>query len=87
MRARFVAERGSYDTAYSPKKDWELLDLARPAGSRVIARCAGADARWIAMVLNAAVAANVIAAEIKAGHTSADEARAELGLPPCSTSK
>lgn len=83
MRARFAAERGSYDTAYSPKKDWELLDLSRSAGSRVIARCGGADARWIAMVLNAAVEANVIAA----GRLSPDQAQAELGLPPCSTSK
>lgn len=73
MRARFVAERGSYDTAHSPKKDWELLDLSRQAGNRVIARCAGADARWIAMVLNAAVEANVVAWE------------ARDGLPSCST--
>jgi hypothetical protein len=55
MTARFVAERGSYDTVYAPRRDWELLDLSRQAGSRVIARCSGPDARWIAMVLNAAV--------------------------------
>jgi hypothetical protein len=85
MRARFVAERGSYDTAYAPKKDWEVLDLARTASRRVIARCSGEDARWIALVLNAAADANVIGADVRAGILSPDEARAELGLPPCST--
>ena len=58
MTARFVAERGSYDTVYSPKRDWEILDLSRKAGNRVIARANGEDARWIAATLNAAVAAD-----------------------------
>lgn len=54
MSARYVAERGSATcgTAYNAR-DWEVLDTERQAGSRVVCRAAGADARMIAAALNA----------------------------------
>lgn len=60
MRARFVTERGSYDTVYAPNRDWEVLDLSRTASRRVIARASHADALLIAAALNDAVASGAL---------------------------
>jgi hypothetical protein len=52
-RLRYVAERGggSSGTAYN-RLDWEVLDLERTAGRRVICRARYRDAHLIAEALN-----------------------------------
>lgn len=58
MSERYVAERGSGSsgTAYNTR-DHEVIDNERTAGSRVICRANGVDARLIAAALNAQEAA------------------------------